>query len=113
MKPIFGLTKSNKTSPFKSGILPVNSHSYATAASTTGTVLEPKDLVNPFTLTVTSWVDIITELRPTTGESAWLSMSSRDVVAAPPNSIADALGWIITKDKIHFDYKQNLIFNIE
>ena len=31
----------------------------------------------------------------------------------PPNSIADALGWIITKDKIHFDYKQNLIFNIE
>ena len=30
-----------------------------------------------------------------------------------PNSIADALGWIITKDKIHFDYKQNLIFNIE
>ena len=30
-----------------------------------------------------------------------------------PGSIADTLGWIITKDKTHFDYKKNSVFKIE
>ncbi|MBC8179806.1 ATP-grasp domain-containing protein [candidate division KSB1 bacterium] len=31
----------------------------------------------------------------------------------PPDSIADTLGWIITKDKMRFDYKQKSLFIIE
>ena len=55
--------------------LPVNSQSYATAASTTGTVLDPKELVKPLTVIFLSCVDMIYAFLTTTRESAWLPIS--------------------------------------
>ena len=50
--------------------LPVNSQSYATAASTTGTILEPSASVKPFTVIFLSCVEMMYAFFPTTGESA-------------------------------------------
>ena len=77
---------------------PVNSHSYAIAASTTSYVFDTNAGVNPFTLTFLSCVLIIKASEPTTGESAWLSSSKLD--DSPPDSIAVTILFLIVLEII-------------